>query len=343
MSDVAAASVDSINKPEDVAAFEAKASGSVKMIPLSLIRKNDVALRDEQRESEDFLHLEESIRTHGVFNSILVREQRGPTGELTYGLVDGLQRFTACSDLGILDIPARIVTMDDAEVLEAQIITNVTRIETKPAELSKHLMRILGRNPMMTRQELADKVCQSTAWLDERLSLNNLVPEIATLVDAGSINLSNAYALSKLPKEEQPKHVDAAMTEPHKTFVPRMKERVKEIREAKKSGRDASGATFQPIQYLQKITDVKAEFASGQVRDSLLTQAGVNTAEGQKAWETALLWFMHFDEASKAAQLQKHEERETKRKVEAEKRKAENKAKKEQTAAEKAADINSGW
>lgn len=327
--------------PDDVAQFQAKALGSVLMVPLALIRKNDVALRDVQRENEKYQTLVQSVRKRGVLNSILVREQRDAGGVLTYGLIDGLQRFSAATDAGQLDIPARIVQMDDAELLEAQIITNVNRIETKPAELSKHLMRILGRNPFMTRAQLAEKVCQSLAWVDERLSLNNLHDDIAKLVDSGSINLTNAYALAKIPLEEQPKHVDAAMSEPPKTFVPRMKARVKEIREAKKSGKDSSGSTFQPIQYMQKISDVKTELTSTAARDNLL---GPNASEdAKKAWEKAILWILHFDELSQKEQLSKHEEREAKRKAELEKRKAENANKKEQESAKVAASIEGGW
>ncbi len=195
----------------------------------------------------------------------------------------------------------------------------------------------------MTRQQLAEKLCQSTQWVDERLSLNNLDPGIATLVDNGQINLTNAYALSKLPVEEQSKHVDAAISEQHKTFVPRMKERVKEIRESKKSGKDPNAPTFTPVQYMQKISDVKKEVETGLVKAALLKKAGVNSEDGQKGFDVALQWILHFDDESIKAQVAKHEERESKRKVEAEKRKAERDEKKKNDAAEKAASVDSGW
>ncbi len=118
-----------------------------------------------------------------------------------------------------------------------------------------------------------------------------------------------------------------------------MKERVKEIREAKKSGKDPNGPSFTPVQYMQKLGDVKTELETGSVRDTLLTKAGVNTPEAQTAFKIALNWILHFDEGSIAAQLAKHEEREAKRKVEADKRKLEREAKKGQEAAAKAADV----
>jgi len=349
MNPVGAALVDEVDPksvplPEDVAAFNAKANGQVRMIPLALIRENKVALRGVQRENERYQLLVQSIRQRGVLNSILVREQRDEVGTLTYGLIDGLQRFTASIDAAKTEIPARIVTMDDAELLEAQIITNMTRIETKPAQYSEHLVRILARNPFMTKQQLSERICQSLTWVDERLSLNDLKKEIAELVDNGRINLTNAYALAKIPEEEQTQHVDAAISEEPKTFVPRMKARVKEIREAKKAGKDSSPAVFTPVKYMHKMSDLNTELESKQARDTLLGKLGIaKSTEAQQAWEQALLWVLHFDEDNQKAQHVKNEERIAKRKEEAAKNKIEKQQEKDQKAAEDAVKIDKGW
>lgn len=316
-----------------------KAAGQARNIPISLIVKSDVALRDTNTETEDFQLLFNSIRRRGVLNSILVREINDG-GVTKYGLVDGLQRFTCAQMAGFTEIPANIVNMDDAELLEAQIITNTNRIQTTPAALSKHLLRILTRNPMMTKEELARRCCQSTAWLDQRLSLNKLKPEIQELVDGGRIHLTNAYALSKLPQDEQVDFVDAAMTEIPKVFVPRMKDRAKEIRDAKNAGRDAGKAEFKPQQYLQKIADVRAAYeglASGE--DVGLVQ--ILQAEGipvndvaKKAAMAALAWVLHFDAASQAQQKRDAEERKRKEEERKERLKKEREEKKKEAAAE---------
>lgn len=330
-----------VNEVEEIKQAE-KVAGGVQMIPLSLIEKSEVALRGVQRQTEAYMGLVDSIRKKGVLNSILVREIK--IGDVTkYGLIDGLQRFTAATDAGLVDIPARIVQMNDAELLEAQIITNMNRVQTKPAELSKHLLRILSRNPFMTKQELASKVCQSLSWIEQRLSINKLRSEIQDLVNDGKIHLTNAYALSKIPEEEQATHVDAAMTESPKTFVPRMKARVKEIRDNKNAGKDPSAAEFKPVQHLQKVADFKAEYAAlfeeqGESKLLVLIRKN-NVTDPLEAIKLALAWALNYDSESQAEQRRQHEIKEKKRAEKAEQLKAEREAKKAEAAAEAAADI----
>lgn len=101
----------------------------LKSIPLSLIRENPVALRNVNRKGEGYLGLVDSVRKDGVLNAIVVREIKDPTnGNVVYGLVDGLHRFSAASDAGLTEIPAQVKDMDDAAVLEAQLIANVHKI-----------------------------------------------------------------------------------------------------------------------------------------------------------------------------------------------------------------------
>lgn len=325
----------------------AKRAGTVQMIAVADIVKSEVSLRDVQRQTEGFQLLVNSIRKKGVLNSILVRKIIIPGGVVRYGLIDGLQRFTAAGDAGLTHIPARVVEMDDAEILEAQIITNMNRVQTRPADLSKHLLRIMSRNPFMTVDQMAEKVCQSRTWVEQRLSLNKLKPEIQELVNEGKIHLTNAYALSKIPDTEQVEHVQAAITESPKTFVPRMKERVKAIKDAKHSGRDAGKAEFQPVMHMQKVGDVKAEFealSSGEGESKLrLLLAKHGVTDPLEAAKLAVAWTLHFDPDSQVEQKEKHELKEKQRKEQEARRREERAKKKEQEAVETAADVTAGF
>lgn len=326
---------------EEVAKFKEKAR-RVENIPIILIHRSEAALRDVQRKSEVFQYLADSIRKRGVLNSILVREVIDPnTGVKSYGLIDGLQRLTCATEAGHTTIPANIVEMSDAEVLEAQIITNLNKIATRPVELSQHLLRLLQHNPFMTKRELADRVSQSLSWVEERLSLDKLLPNIQTLVDSGQMNLTNAYALSKIPQEEQPQHVDAALTEDHKIFVPKMKNRGKEIRDAKKAGRDASDANaFVPVMHMQKLGVVKEDYESGcEIVKTVLAKNGMTTDAHYEGAKLAIAWILNADPGSIEQQREKHQARLKEREAAAEKRKAEREKKAAEDAAAKAADI----
>lgn len=332
----------SAEEAAEIQAASDKASVDVAMIPLGLIEKSDVALRDVDRQSEAYQLLVNSIRQKGVLNSILVREIPSG-GVMKYGLIDGLQRFSASLDAGKETIPARVVNMDDAELLDVQIITNANRVITKHAQYAAHLLRILSRNPFMTVAQLAEKICQSKTWVEQRLSLNKLTEPIQAMVDEGKIHLTNAYALSKLPPEEQPTHVDAAIDESPKTFVPRMKARVKEIADAKKTGKDAKPAEFQPTQHLQKVGDVKDEFAAlveGQGDSKIAALLARDKVTDPKAAAgLAIAWVLNFDKDSQQAQREAAAARKKESDEAKERRKKEREDQKRKDAAEAAADI----
>ena len=330
--------VDAAEAAEIAAAAE-KVSRTAR-IPITMIEVSDVALRGVRRNTEEFQQLVQSIRRRGVYNSILVRELKGANGQTVYGLIDGLQRYTASCDAGCPDIPANIVSMSDAEMLEAQIVTNTVRIETKPAELSKHLVRMLSRDPMLTTKSLAEKLCKSTTWVDQRLSLTKLLPDIQKLVNDAQLNLMNAYALSKLPEEEQAAHVDAAMTEQPNTFVPRMKARLAELKKANQKGEDAAPAVFQPQPHLRKVGELKSALENPTVVIALAEKASVTTLE--EAVKFALAWALCYDPDSQEAQIVANRVREEKRKQKAEQLKAEKEARKAERAAEAAVDITKG-
>lgn len=305
-------------------------------VPISEIRENPVALRAVNRESEEYLGLVDSIKAKGVLNAITVRERDDKeSGKKYYELIDGLHRFSASKDAGLKEINATVLTMSDDEVLEAQVMANIHKIETKPADYSKQLIRILSRNPLMTEAELATKLGKSASWIGDRLSLNKISnPVIRQLVNDGKIKLANAYALAKLPPEEMADFVDRAQTLGPDEFVPQVQTRVKEIRDAKRAGKDASPQEFQPVAYLQKIGDIKTENDSGAVGKTLVKTTGAKTAE--QGFALGIQWALHLDIKSIEVQKAKDEERRKERDDVKKKKAAEKADKAAKDAAEKA-------
>lgn len=307
-------------------------------IPLNQITKSEASLRSVNKQSISYLNLVASIALNGVLNSITVRELTpAEDGTPRYGLIDGLQRLTASGDAGKKTIPALVRNMNDASILEAQIIANMHTIETKPAEYTQQLVRILSANPTMTVNDLAQKLSVQEAWLNQRLSLDKLKPELQKLVDDGKLGLANAYILAKLPEDEQTNFSDRAQTENTGVFVAAVKARIKELREAKNQGKAAGPATFVPVPHLQKMSDIKDAQTDDALADHICRAEGATTnVDGFKA---ALAYVLNMDSGSVAKQKAKDEERKAKLAVEKEKVKAEREAKKTQEAAANAASI----
>lgn len=306
----------------------------VEYIPLHNIKPSDIALRSVDRNSEKYLGLVESIRSKGVLNAILVTEM----GDGIFGLADGLHRFTAARDAGLSRIPALVKSLSDTELMEAQIMTNLHKIETKPVEYTKQLYRLLAADPMLTMHDLADKLSVSTTWLRDRLSLVNLTESIQELVNEDKIKLANAFALAKLPAEEQADFVDRAMTDSPQMFVPVVGARVKEIKDANKKGKEAAPAEFVAVAQLRSRGDVEAERGKFGAGPEVLSATGAKTA--QEGWQAALAWVLRLDPAGIEEQRTRFETRKKQREEARDRAKQEREKKKQEAAAAAAADIS---
>lgn len=267
-------------------------------IPLSKIRLGKYSLRDVDRNGEEFQRLRDSIAaSNGPMLPILVREIDDPEnpGKTAFGLIDGLQRFTSCTDLGFTTIPARVIDMDEAEIAAAQIIANRSRIETKPVEYTKQLHRMLNANPTLTLEELAEQLHCSVKWLNDRLSLKNLHPNIGPLVDEGKISLAHAFAMVKIkPMEEQLAFVEQAQTQGIQEFSGHISNKVKALRESSRAGRDpAKKDEFVPVPHMRAVREIKEQFATPTIAVQVCEQVGAKTAvDGFKA---GITWVLNMD------------------------------------------------
>jgi len=275
-------------------------------VPIVDIRENPVALRTVDKASEEFLGLVQSIREKGFISTITVRRAKDDeSGKEYFELIDGLHRLTAAREAGHTTIDVKIYEVNEMQVLEMQLMANVHKIETKPIEYTQQLKRILAANRLLNINELAKKIGKSPQWIKQRFSLLKIQNEtVIKLIDEGKINLSNAFALTKLPEEEIPNFLVAAQEESPSEFVPKATKRAKELREAKRKGQGAD-VEWSPSVYMQKMSEVKGELEDGKIGTVLC--AGLKTpAEGFKR---AIEWMLHLDYKSVEAQKAVHEER----------------------------------
>lgn len=328
------------------------ADSNVVMVNVSDIRENPVALRSVDRESEKFLGLKASIIQQGfTLSAISLRPRKmrvdpnDPNSEEVsyYEIIDGLQRTTIAKDLGLEKIPAIIGDLTDDQVLEAQIMANIHRVETLPSEYTDQLIRILKRNPTMTEAELATKLGKSTSWIIERLNLSRIKDErIKKLVDCGDIKLSNAYALSRLPEQFQAEMIDQALTLTPAEFLPIVIKRAQEIKEANRKGKDPTKQEFSPVAMLQKIGAIKTEQTNNTVAQMYVQQLGLKGKEADAFIKGAKLmmdWVLHVDPISIEEQKKKFDARIAEKEAAKKAKEAEKAEKKAKEAAEKAAEL----
>jgi ParB family chromosome partitioning protein len=141
--------------------------------------------------------LAESIRHHGLIQPITVR----PNSD-GFELVAGARRYRAAQLAELFSIPARIVELTDAQSQEWQLVENSQRVDVHPYEEAQGFQRLLDL-PGYDVATLVEKSGKSASHIYARLSLLQLIPEVADAFTRERITASHANLIARLPQESQ--------------------------------------------------------------------------------------------------------------------------------------------
>lgn len=272
----------------------------VRNISIDLIRENPDAMRAVNKQGEAYKGLVVSIMQQGFNGAITVRKVTEGNEEF-YVLVDGMHRFSAAKDAGLTEIPCVVGKFEDFDHLAYMVMGNCHKADTKASEYRKGIVSLLNAKPLMTLPDVAAMIGKSMTWVNNILSLGKIDNEnINKLIDDGSITLANAFALAKLPADEQINFITEAQNLKAEEFIPLVNKRATEIRDAKRSGEDPASAEFAPVEYMQKMRNIKDQRISGDIADILIAETGITTAKD--GFILALNWVLHNDPLSIAEQ-----------------------------------------
>jgi ParB family chromosome partitioning protein len=148
----------------------------------------------EQNKLEE---LAESIRQHGLIQPITVRPNASG-----FEIIAGARRFRAAQLAELFSLPARIVELDDAAAMEWQLVENSQRVDVHPYEEAQGFQRLLDL-PGYDVAALVSKSGKSAAHVYSRLSLLQLIPDVAEAFVQERITASHANLIARLPQEHQ--------------------------------------------------------------------------------------------------------------------------------------------
>ena len=148
-------------------------------------------------EPTKLAELAESLRIHGLVQPITVR----PDDE-GFEIVAGARRFRAAQLAGLTELEAIVRDLTDAETLEVQIIENSQRQDVHPYEEAAGYQRLLDL-PGYDVAALASKCGKSLSHVYARLTLLQLIPDVAEAFQHERISASHANLLARLTPEQQ--------------------------------------------------------------------------------------------------------------------------------------------
>ena len=160
--------------------------------------------------------LAENIKAQGLIQPITVRPiafaDRVKNGVVTtpklYEIVCGERRYRAFSKLNesnpdgsFSKIPAIVRTMSDAEAFDAMITENLQRQDVDPIEEAFAFGQLIKNGK--TAEEIALRFGKSIRFVQDRIKLNSLIPELMVAVRDDKMSISAAMIISKLEDKDQ--------------------------------------------------------------------------------------------------------------------------------------------
>lgn len=155
--------------------------------------------------NEDALReLADSIKEHGLLQPVVVRKVEGNG----YELVAGERRFRANEMAGNITIETKILLAEGDEISDMESFTkamaeNLNREDMLPLEEARGFKKVLDGVEGADPASVAKTFSKSVQYVNQRLALLNLRPEIQAAVDLGHIGTQAAVQIAALSKDNQ--------------------------------------------------------------------------------------------------------------------------------------------
>lgn len=200
----------------------------IRQIPLSLVSPSPMNPRKTFDEDE-LQELADNIEKQGLLQPITVRPIADKTKFAVvdgnadfhpeYEIICGERRFRAFSKLydrwsernltdsngepinNFSEISAIVREMDDDEAFEAMITENLQRKDVDPIEEAFAFDQLIQKGK--TAEEVAVRFGKSIRFVQDRVKLNNLIPELMLAVKDDKMSISAAMLIAKLDDEDQ--------------------------------------------------------------------------------------------------------------------------------------------
>jgi ParB family chromosome partitioning protein len=179
------------------AMIEPQNNDELRHIDVDLIERGPWQPR-EHFDEEALQELADSIAQQGVVQPIVVRQK----SHNRFEIVAGERRWRASQKAGLSKIPAVIKNFDDQTAAAVSLIENIQRENLNPLEESTALKRLIDEFEM-THQQVADTVARSRATVTNLLRLQDLNPDVKTLLAMRDIEMGHARALLAIDGMEQ--------------------------------------------------------------------------------------------------------------------------------------------
>lgn len=141
--------------------------------------------------------LAQSIKEHGILQPIIVRKKR-----VKYEIVVGERRFRAAQLAGLIEVPAVIRELDDAQMMELAILENLQREDLSPIEEAEAYQSLLEALKL-TQDQLSQRLGKSRPHIANHIRLLSLPKDIQQYINDGALTMGHGRTLLGLKNKKQ--------------------------------------------------------------------------------------------------------------------------------------------
>lgn len=173
------------------------------LVPFELLLPDAANPRGEI-PAESLEELAASIRTHGVLQPLIVRDDpsiaEGENGR-PYRVVCGHRRLAAARLAGLETVPVQLMRLTEQEVRELQLVENLQRADIHPLEEAEGFLG-LSRRFSMSAATIAEKVGKSEGYVLRRMKLAGLPAAARAAFREGKLSLSHVQEIARIPNQK---------------------------------------------------------------------------------------------------------------------------------------------
>ena len=170
--------------------------GIIEDIDLSRIKRAPYFSRNMRNATST--ELANSIKEKGLLQPILVRIK-----EPYFEIVSGNRRYQACKSLGWRKIICHVLELDDKEAFEISLIENIQRKRLDPKEEAEAFKSYIMDHGWGGISHLSAKIGKSVSYVQRRVRLLDLPPDVLNSISNSSISTTIAEELLSIDDKDK--------------------------------------------------------------------------------------------------------------------------------------------
>ncbi|MFU0824529.1 ParB/RepB/Spo0J family partition protein [Clostridium sp.] len=168
---------------------------STMKIDINLIKANNDQPR-KNFDEEKITQLSESIKEHGIIQPLVLKKE----GRF-YTIIAGERRWRAAKSIGLKEVPAVILDLNDKEILEVSLIENIQREDLNPIEEAVAYKKLIN-DFSLTQEEVSRRIGKSRTAIANCMRLLNLDTRVQEYLIDGVISEGHGRALLAVEDKE---------------------------------------------------------------------------------------------------------------------------------------------